>query len=518
MTRVTPLALLAMACSTVPTDTDAPYVPDPDEEPIIFVGNPGSTVTVGDVAVPDLGGLVRLDELDLWPCDDGEPARLSPGLRFLPDPTPFNLPTGTWCGMSLRLAGHTLLSGLDPSGALFDLSFEPMAIDLPFFAPLELSAEERSEPDDPFSAYTIELGEPGWATLATDLLPTQDVDIGPGHPLYGPLLHQLRQGTHLYNDTNGDGRTDPEERSDKLAAPPDDTLTSWFFALTDTSALTRGKADGSLWQPDVPVRGPGSLTVQLDDVALGEARYVAVGQTSDYRRAFATSETGRTWHTWTTPGNRLSDLTWGEGRFVAVGEYDSVAWSDDGLRWTDVPAEDGTYWKDVAYGGGRFVAVGVTSGGRGVVSVSTDGGEQWTDLPDVGAGTETEGVWLYGVAWDGTRFVAVGLQGRRMRSTDGLTWTADTLGDNDLTDLTHDGTRFIAASAGAVELSSDGLVWERYPAPGFGPVAAGPNGYLRVTSSQTLARSSDLTLGSGGWTLAHTEPTHALRSVVFLAP
>jgi hypothetical protein len=90
------------------------------------------------------------------------------------------------------------------------------------------------------------------------------------------------------------------------------------------------------------------------------------------------------------------DIAWGGSRFVAVG-YAGGATSIDGVTWQQTGA--GTLGANQAIGwsGNRFLSCGVV-----YCQVSTDG-LQWgsTQLPGVGPN-------VYGVAWNGTRWVVVG--------------------------------------------------------------------------------------------------------------
>jgi hypothetical protein len=519
MNRASLLAVLALACTGEDTDTDVPSVPDPDEDPIIFVGNPGSSLTVAPTGTTSQQARVRLDTLTLVDCADGLTAEVAVGLRELPDPTPFALPSVNACSLDLHLSELIEVSGSGsgPDGHLLDLQLRPFSVSLQLAAPWLLGPMPADSEGEVFNAYVIELGSPGWAELATTGLAAGDVTVGPADPLHGPLQHALRQGSGLYVDLNQDGELDEAERAaGPLATPAAADESGLFIALTEGAAATLGKPDGQTWLSDRPVPNELDGDLRLDDVAVGGGRYLAVGSDSDLGRVFASSEDGLNWSAWRADGAPTSDLAWGDGRFVAVGGNDTMALSDDGLNWTDVPAEDNTYWKDVAWGDGRFVAVGV--GSVGVVTVSEDGGETWTEPVDVGVGTATEGVWLYGVAWGGGRFVAVGLQGRRMRSTDGLTWTDDALGDADFSHVTWDGNRFLAVGDGFVEVSTDGAAWTRLDAPGTGPIAAGPAGWLRVAGPGEIGATTDLTLGTAGWSPVLTGAVEPLTSVFFVRP
>ncbi|MDR2448131.1 MAG: hypothetical protein LBD58_12735 [Treponema sp.] len=118
---------------------------------------------------------------------------------------------------------------------------------------------------------------------------------------------------------------------------------------------------------------------------------------------------------------------------------------DGSLKWNAIGSRinsDAIY--GVAYGGGRFVAVGA----EGEMSWSTDG-VAWTAVTDSGVFGESV---IRGVAYGGDKFVAVG--GTRKAgdsnkmawSTDGITWTAvsnSTFGAYGINGATYGGDKFV---------------------------------------------------------------------------
>ena len=124
----------------------------------------------------------------------------------------------------------------------------------------------------------------------------------------------------------------------------------------------------------------------------------------------------------TTNTFRLQHVVHGNGRFVAaggMGDSGAIMSSEDGTQWTTrafgFGANPSLVW-GLAYGGGRFVAVGHFGG----VATSTNGiNWSFTNLNSDG---------LYGVAYGAGRFVAVGTSqygtvSNIFTSTDGISWT-----------------------------------------------------------------------------------------------
>ena len=179
--------------------------------------------------------------------------------------------------------------------------------------------------------------------------------------------------------------------------------------------------------------------------------------------------------TWTTRASgttaNLVDVASGGGSVVAVG-YDSpnfmgvYAKSSNGSTWTSGNIKVNTNPAAIIHDGTRFIMVGeeydytVPAGWRGAIFTSTDG-TAWTRRYFGGVG-------LKGVAAGGGAYVAVGLDGRALRSTDSATWTPVTSGTSmTLWDVAWGGGRFVAGAGNvftppygrAVVTSADGQTW-----------------------------------------------------------
>jgi hypothetical protein len=178
----------------------------------------------------------------------------------------------------------------------------------------------------------------------------------------------------------------------------------------------------------------------FDDGAFGVAfglGYVVVS--SDFG-IFTTANAGVTWTKAPAPapqqwnqGGHVSSAAFGNGMFLVLGD-DNAFKSTDGTTWTEstytVDGGGTGYWgfHNLAYGNGHFVAVGTQriSGVDTPFVKATDDGVNW-----YGVITNAD---LSDVVFDGTRFFAVGLKGRRATSPDGVTWTTLTADDPTCTD------------------------------------------------------------------------------------
>jgi hypothetical protein len=277
------------------------------------------------------------------------------------------------------------------------------------------------------------------------------------------------------------------------------------FATVGDGGTILTSPDGVKWD----LRSAGTTT-NLNGIAWSGTQFVAVGADG----MILTSPTGSTWTTQTSgTTNSLNGIIWAGTQFVASGAGGTILTSPDGVTWTSqttstsaplhgiawsgallaVAAEtvpltpfgsnayrliltspDGVTWTlnllpsdaahlfDIAWSGAQFVAVGgiIINSEFGSVFYQSDiftssDGVTWVNhLPE-------EAVLLYGVAWSGTRFVAVGDFQTILTSFDGVTWTHQLQSiTNRLNDITWSGSQFVAVGIlGTILTSPDGLTW-----------------------------------------------------------
>lgn len=211
------------------------------------------------------------------------------------------------------------------------------------------------------------------------------------------------------------------------------------------------------WMP----RDPGT-EYDLWDVAYGDAGgnglFVAVGggqlslNGSSYGVA-ATSTDGTGWSlTEDISRNPLLGIGYGGGTFVAVGRACEIV-TYDGTGWATRANPDAycsTNLNDVAYNGTRFVAVGDS----GTVLWSNDGAS-WSSATSGVSGD------LYAITYGNDTFVAVGAGGTVLTSTDGSSWNAGTSNTTaDLNGVAYgDGVFVAVGDGGTVLTSTDGRNW-----------------------------------------------------------
>ncbi len=161
-------------------------------------------------------------------------------------------------------------------------------------------------------------------------------------------------------------------------------------------------------------------------------------------KLLTSSDSGITWTERTATGfGNLYDITHNDSIFVAIDADAHVATSSDGITWSVQDIGTSTSYA-VTYGDGKFVVVG-----GGEIKYSLDG-TTWIGTNYI------LGSPLYGVAYNGVRFMAIGMNGVNVTSIDGITWSelpTITATKNDLLDIASNGEQFIA-------IGTDGAVHE----------------------------------------------------------
>lgn len=301
----------------------------------------------------------------------------------------------------------------------------------------------------------------------------------------------------------------------------------------NTNTLAYSDDDGLTWTGI----GTAIFSSSGDGVAWNNTRFVAVGSgtnsiayssngvswTGIGTAIFSTSGKGICWNgsifvavgsgtnsiayssdgiTWTGLGTAIFStsglgVTWNGTRFVAVGQgTNTIAYSNDGINWTGLGTSIfSTFGQAVAWNGSIFVAGG--SGTNG--SAYSSDGITWT-----GNGSSPMGT-VRGIAWDGLKFIAVGVSGIS-RSVDGINWTSnDATVISDGYSVAWNGNRMIAGGSGTNTLaySTDGVTWTGLGATIFGAAGAGagiacspsPNLYPAVNTLVQIETSA----GAGQW-------------------
>ncbi len=175
----------------------------------------------------------------------------------------------------------------------------------------------------------------------------------------------------------------------------------------------------------------------------------------------------------------------------------SIYISTDGLHWTteSIPFRE-FYPNALAYGNGVWISTGYrTSAGYGI-QLSANA-RDWTSVPGVG----TNGA--FGLAFDGTHFVAVGPYGFIGTSTNGRDWNVINPGsDANLRSITRaDGLFVTVGSGGLIYTSPDGRDWTRRESGtpnNLRSVTRFKNHFIAIGESELALSPATLILSSDG--------------------
>ncbi len=199
------------------------------------------------------------------------------------------------------------------------------------------------------------------------------------------------------------------------------------------------------------------------DLAWNGSQLVALGRRGYFGGppTFFTSENGEVWQQFTIEREYAPEsIAASGGRFVAVGSEHDALVSDDGLTWTVSPYESPRELDNVVDGGVHFLAVG-----NDVVGTSLDG-YTWSIEERA---TESR---VYGLAWLGDGYLAVGEDGFMMSSPDGSVWTQlsaksfDLPSSWEINELATDGSTVVGVGEGSLIITGKhGTEWVRRSPP-----------------------------------------------------
>lgn len=213
---------------------------------------------------------------------------------------------------------------------------------------------------------------------------------------------------------------------------------------------------------------------------------------------------------------QLNAIDFVDGEFVAASTLGQVLRSADGVDWSKAAMLSGTYTpllypEGMVHGGGTLVAVGSAGsmagagGASGMWLRSSDDGVTWAR-----AATTPPAEGLFGLAYDGHRFVAVSASGGIYASPDGDAWgrlsTAPTA--SFYRGIAYGGgTYLVYGTGGLVGTSPDGVTW----VPPDPAALAGP----AATTTRVDAAMWDGTrfVVTGTWTFASFSPAGSFAAV-----
>jgi hypothetical protein len=255
--------------------------------------------------------------------------------------------------------------------------------------------------------------------------------------------------------------------------PDDSPLSGPLFAAAGEDGMRCFSRDGRVWS-NLQLGKDGQI---FASVAFGNGRCIISAHFGGANVTAATTD-GLTWQTASYDAkyaNYIDALCFFKGRFLGMGGKFFMS-SEDGLKWgpmsqfPDKKAQFGIDPKLHRFAIGGDLLVGIADYGN---TVATQDGTHWTFSPMAKPSNA-----LIDVAFGNGVFVAGGMHGLRMRSTDGLTWTDRAAGEEGehINFINFDGKQFVGVGQGATYISPDGIKWDRIPNQNAPTIAAFGNG------------------------------------------
>jgi hypothetical protein len=208
----------------------------------------------------------------------------------------------------------------------------------------------------------------------------------------------------------------------------------------------------------------------------------------------AYSTDGITWKAVKDPkiDDPIMHVAYGNGRWLAstngnkYASGNSMSYSADGVTWTAVTEKiDSSCVNDIIWGSGKFIA----SCNDGVIAYSANG-LSWTNAAGTTFGSND---YINSIGYSGSKYIAVGYKRNNDRknyaySTDGVTWTAGS-GNLNITDCIAWGGGVWVAGSGWINFyysEDDGNTWKQM-------YVADPSGNAGVLSGNVI----DIAYGNG---------------------
>jgi len=226
-----------------------------------------------------------------------------------------------------------------------------------------------------------------------------------------------------------------------------------------------------------------------------------------------TSTTGNSasWTRQVLTGAPLRAMSYGAGVNIAVGDNGTIRRSTNGSSWSLVTSGTTNHLYGVAYGGGRFIAVGFATAGSGNCCVlSSSDGLSWTNISATAAAELLSWHDLRSIAWANDRFLASGWYSKLRSSTDlGATFPTTRSDTEDMPAFAYgNGVYFTAginktnADADIDLVSSDGANWTPLATPSVANRRAAiffNNTFITAGDSGSIRQSAAIPPSTNGY-------------------
>ena len=272
-------------------------------------------------------------------------------------------------------------------------------------------------------------------------------------------IYQLTSLDELENPISETDLADKYHNGNTIYIENADGGTEWWKIIDNTKLGKEINTEGG--------KGNIGSNVSWQSVCYGNGKYVTV--TNDYpdgSNIMAYSTDGINWTQGTMPINQQwSSVCYGNDKFVAVAQGNIMAYSTDGIQWTQGNMPSNQLWWSVCYGNGKFVAISGYLNNSNIMTYSTDG-ISWTE------GTMPSEQQWFSVCYGNDKFVATAGSTTNMAySTDGISWTQGTLpssqnwysvcyGNGKYVTVTNnypDGSNIMAYSTDGIEWTQDNM-------------------------------------------------------------
>ena len=189
-------------------------------------------------------------------------------------------------------------------------------------------------------------------------------------------------------------------------------------------------------------------------------------------------------------------VCYGNGKYVTVAYNTNImAYSTDGISWTQGNMPSSRYWWSVCYGNNKYVAISGGTSTSNIMAYSTDG-ISWTE-----GNMPSNGNW-YSVCYGNGKYVAVANNTSNMAySTDGISWTQGNMPSRgSWCSVCYGNGKFVAvagyvSSTNIMAYSADGISWTQGNMPSskqWNSVCYGNGKYVAVArTSNIMAYSTD---------------------------